>query len=71
MKLQNRLRWQQVKDSKRGQYVTFRGQRLYFDEFVSQSVEGFPIVGVIGTSYFSAYGIELSGEMARVYSLYW
>jgi hypothetical protein len=64
--------WQNIKHSvKRGSFVTYHGQRLYLDMFLRQQVEPLNIHGVYGTSYFSAYGIELSncGDMARVYLL--
>lgn len=59
--------WQDIKYTVKGRaWVTYRGTRLYLDNFLRSDR---PIYdGVYGVSYFSAYLIELDarGEQARV-----
>lgn len=67
-------------------YVRFRNQRLYLENFMRSTAGGngegfreesiacgFPIHGVYGTSYFSAYFIHLNedGDAARVVYAHW
>lgn len=74
MKQLNNPRWQEIKHNLKSSYVIYKGKRLRLDMFTRQEIKSMPnIQGVYGTSYFSAYAIEISscGEMAKLYSLIW